>query len=827
MSKVIKYGGANLYPKQREAIYDPARWALVEASTKSGKAQPLDSLVYTPVGPVRMGDIRIGDEVLTPTGTARVRDIHPQGVQPIYRVTFSDRASVRCTDDHLWETDSCIKQHAGTAVIPLSRLRNFPESRLSKTYVPRIEPVQYAAQAVPIDPYLLGVLIGDGGLTQERVFLSSEDEQILRCVSALLDPRYYELKHVDRCTYAIAVKLPYQQIPDSDRLGLQLEALGLKGLGSHDKFIPDCYRYNLEDVRWRVLRGIMDTDGSVNSRGQPMLEQTSRRLARDVAEVVESLGGYTRATTKVGSYVDKLGDRIECKDVYRQAIVHPDARQFFALDRKAAKCTPKKKHTRRYFKSIELEEAAPAQCIELDDPRGLYLTDNLLPTHNTIGCLSWLLEEALRNGRKGRNYWWVSPVFGQAFIGFERMRDRLPKGLFKQNQSVPHLALANGAKIVFKSAERPNDLYGEDVYAAVLDEASRMREDALIAMRSTITATEGPIRIIGNVVGRKNWFYRLCRAAEAGAAEGMAFHRITCWDAVDAGVLSRKEIEASRREFELLGRLGAWKQLYMAEASDEGDNPFGLQAIENCLLQDVPLPEKDEDGNFVWSHPDAELRAKVAGVDLAGRGAQNINPSAETIDRDYSAITKLAADGVCTHLERFRKGHTDTTARIVSVVGRTEALIDSTGTGDAIVENLQRRGDMRVEGYTFTEQSRQDLLENLALAIQGMGILFPDGPLRDELDAHEYVYTRGKVYWRVPPGYHDDLTMALALGVKKLPWKRRAQPPEGVGGESRWRGQADGQVAATDPLKSPAAPLALPIAVGGVGGGGRWTGADR
>lgn len=468
----------------------------------------------------------------------------------------------------------------------------------------------------------------------------------------------------------------------------------------------------------------------------------------------------------------------------------------------------------------------PKQRAAIFDDARFSLVEASTKSGKTVGCLSWLLEQALRDGRKGRNYWWVSPVFGQAFIGFERMRDRLPKGLYKQNQSVPHIALANGAKIVFKSAERPNDLYGEDVYAAVLDEASRMREDAFVAMRSTITATRGPMRIIGNVVGRKNWFYRLCRAAEDGMSD-MAFHRITCWDAVDAGVLDRGEIEASRREFELLGRLGAWKQLYMAEASDEGDNPFGLQAIEKCLLPDVPLPQTDEDGNFVWLNPAAELRSKVAGVDLAGRGAQNINPSAETIDRDYSAITKLDPDGVCTHLERFRKGHTDTTKRIVSVVGRTEALVDSTGTGDAIVENLQRRGDMRVEGYTFTEQSRQDLLENLALAIQGMGILFPDGALRDELDAHEYVYTRGKVYWRVPPGYHDDLSMSLALAVKKLPWKRRAQPPEGVGGESRWHGQADGQVVATDPLKSPASGLSLPVLVTSPGGGGRWTQADR
>lgn len=479
----------------------------------------------------------------------------------------------------------------------------------------------------------------------------------------------------------------------------------------------------------------------------------------------------------------------------------------------------------------------PKQRAAIFEPARYSLIEASTKSGKTVSALAWLLEEALKNGRQGRNYWWVAPVFGQAFIGFERMRDRLPKGLYKQNQSVPHLALANGAKIVFKSAERPNDLYGEDVYAAVLDEASRMREDAFLAMRSTITATEGPVRIIGNVVGRKNWFYRLCRAAESGESPNMAFHRITCWDAVEAGVLDRAEIEASRREFELLGRLGAWQQLYMAEASDEAENPFGLQAIENCLLPDVPLPERDGDGNFAWVHPEG-LRDQVAGVDLAGRGAQNINPSAETIERDYTAITKLDPDGVCTHLERFRKPHAETQARIVKVIGRTQSLVDSTGTGDMMVEKLQRRGDLRVEGFTFTERSRQDLLEGLALAIQGIGVLFPDGPLRDELDSFEYVYKQGGVTWRVPPGFHDDLAMSLALAVKKLPWKRRAQAPESVGGGgSRWAtpdgrgGEASTQAPAPKKEEPGAQPdqaptISVPLLVSG-GGGSRWTAADR
>lgn len=458
----------------------------------------------------------------------------------------------------------------------------------------------------------------------------------------------------------------------------------------------------------------------------------------------------------------------------------------------------------------------PKQRAAIFDPARISIIFGSTKSGKTAGSLAWLLEQALA-GKPERNYWWCAPVFGQADIAFRRMKAKIPRAYYKANQSKLTITLVNGTTLWFKSAERADDLFGEDVYAAVLDEASRMREESWHAVRSTLTFTEGPVRIIGNVRGRKNWFYQLGKLAEEGAQD-MAFHRITCWDAVDAGVLKRAEIEASMRDFKRLGREGAWRQLYMAEAGSDEENPFGLDAIANCLVAD-----------FSTEYP------RAAGVDLAGRGAQNLNTAAveEVADRDYTAIVMLDRDGVATHVSRFRKPHTETANEVARVVRNTMALVDSTGTGDAVVESLQRRGNMRVEGYTFTERSRQDLLEGLALAIGEEAIHFPDGPLRDELDSFEFRYSGRGIRYEVPPGMHDDLVFSLALAVKKLPWKRRSQiAPIGVEkpGGSAWTG--DGRTPDRDPLlgtvqePAPTAPsVPVPLMVGSSGGGSKWSGA--
>ncbi len=195
----------------------------------------------------------------------------------------------------------------------------------------------------------------------------------------------------------------------------------------------------------------------------------------------------------------------------------------------------------------------------------------------TAGCLVWLIERSLQ-GLAGQDRWWIAPVYPQAKIAFRRLKAGLPAAAYSANESDLTLTLINNARIVCKSAEKPDNLYGEDVFDAVMDEASRTREEAFYAIRSTLTATKGSLRAIGNVKGRKNWFYRLARRAESGE-KGMHYAKITAYDAIDAGILSHDEIEDARHQLPE----NVFRELYMAEASDDEGNPFGMIAIQDCI----------------------------------------------------------------------------------------------------------------------------------------------------------------------------------------------------------------------------------------------------
>jgi phage FluMu gp28-like protein len=262
-----------------------------------------------------------------------------------------------------------------------------------------------------------------------------------------------------------------------------------------------------------------------------------------------------------------------------------------------------------------------------------------------------------------------------------------------------------------------------------MDEASRCREESWHAIRSTLTATEGPIRLIGNVKGRKNFFYRGCRAAQQGK-DGHAYHKLTAQDAIDAGVLTAEEVLDAEASLPAL----VFRELYYAEPSDDGGNPFGLDAIDTC----VGIMSDD--------------RPVCFGVDLA-----------KSID--FNAVIGLDERARVCRFEHWQSDWGLTRIRLQDVLKFTPSLIDSTGVGDPIVEDLQRTAG-NIEGFKFSSLSKQQLMEGLAAAIQRGQVKFPEGPISEELREFGYEYTRTGVRYSAPEGLHDDCVCALALAVR-------------------------------------------------------------
>ena len=358
----------------------------------------------------------------------------------------------------------------------------------------------------------------------------------------------------------------------------------------------------------------------------------------------------------------------------------------------------------------------------------------------TYAALAWLFEQALIHGGPGRNYWWIAPIFPQAKIAYRRLRRAMPRTIYRSNETELTLTLVNEAIIRFTSGERPDSLYGEDVHAAVIDEASRVREEAWHAVRTTLTATRAPIRCIGNVKGRRNWFYRLARRAEGGEPD-MEYHRITAYDAIHAGVLMEREIEDARRQLPE----AVFRELYLAEAADDEGNPFGIEAIRACI---APL---------------SKASPVAFGVDLAK-------------SVDWTVVIGLDAQGAVCVCERWQSPWQETIARIVRTIGTIPTLVDSTGVGDPVLEALQRDGKTKSRGFLFSAKSKQQLMEGLAVAMQTGRVRYPEGVIVTELEQFEYRYSRTGVRYAAPDGLHDDCVCALALAVEQAnrPVRRQA-----------------------------------------------------
>lgn len=354
-----------------------------------GKAQPLNTKIRTMNGYILMKDIRVGDKILHPTGGEQiVEKIYPQGVKSMYKVTFSDGSFTHCCNEHLWNvaTDNWIKRGKPYQTLSLDQImaEDIFACKNKKAYryrIPITNVIQYSPVEVEIQPYLLGCLIGDGGLTKSVRFTTIDDEILDHF--ELPEGCYIHKESKDKITYSITgIRGPISAGNQAIFRKL-LRKYGLFGTRSDTKFIPKDYLYNSEEVRLEILRGLLDTDGTVNSGGDIGFSTTSEQLMKDLQELVWSLGGTIRIGTRIGRY-KKNGVLKYCKKSYRCSIMLPKGVIPFKLKRKVDRFNqPRKYSPVRKIVAIEYVGEAEMQCIKVSQPDGLYLCDDFIVTHNT------------------------------------------------------------------------------------------------------------------------------------------------------------------------------------------------------------------------------------------------------------------------------------------------------------------------------------------------------------------------------------------------------------------------------------------------------------
>ena len=362
-----------------------------------GKSQPLDSLVCTPFGFVRMGDVYTGMPICGVDGNNyRIKAIYPQGELDVYRVTFSDGSSCECSKEHLWNVRDENRRRRGTGwttktlgeILESGIYLKASEKRLEsgghpvpKYEIPMTEPVNYQWQKYIIPPYTMGAIIGDGAVHKCTSISFSLPKEKKPIIDRITDELYHGLGVIGDCRRKV-----YRYFITKSTAGnainiytAELRRMNLDVL-SVDKFIPEEYLLGSVEQRKALLNGLMDTDGSC-IKNRTSYSTTSKRLANDMIMLVRSLGGIA----SIAEYHQE-GKSVEYRvninttfcpfsyDIYKAKEWQP---------RKAFKVT-------RYITDIELIGKKECQCIKVSAPDSLYITNDFIVTHNTIEAIGLL-----------------------------------------------------------------------------------------------------------------------------------------------------------------------------------------------------------------------------------------------------------------------------------------------------------------------------------------------------------------------------------------------------------------------------------------------------
>jgi ATP-dependent Zn protease len=368
------------------------------------QAQPLDAKILTPRGWTTMGAIGIGDDVVDPAGgTARVIGVFPQGERDIYRVTFSDGSSTECDLDHLWQIRRDRRRPWRIETLQTIKEKLESDSRQNRPYIPLVENLEFEEHELPLDPYLLGVLLGDGCFTTTTPSLIAAEPELVGAAAARLPSGMSAAENSGKSGAYYLTSGHRGRLPNP--LTSTLKSLGLYGHGALTKFVPDIYKYASSETRLEVLRGLMDTDGYVrqDERSEAVFATSSPALAGDVVFLARSLGG-TATKRRIGTYRHPVhGERPAAPGWQVSVALGPDTNPF-RLDRKSD-CWTRAWEPSRRMVSIEKVGRKQAQCIKLDSENELYVTDDFVVTHNTfigmdVVIVRWLARKAKKLAAK-------------------------------------------------------------------------------------------------------------------------------------------------------------------------------------------------------------------------------------------------------------------------------------------------------------------------------------------------------------------------------------------------------------------------------------------
>ena len=332
---------------------------------------------------------------------------------------------------------------------------------------------------------------------------------------------------------------------------------------------------------------------------------------------------------------------------------------------------------------------------------------------------------SIETGLKRQHVAYITPTYQLGKMFFKEICKLLPEKVYKKNETDLLIDFVTGGSVRFYTGERLDAMRGTKYHLVIIDEASyipNLEDGWNNSIRPTLTDYKGKAIFLSTPRG-KNYFYSLFMRGGEPNWESFKF------STYDNPHIDPTEIDAAAAQLPSV----VFKQEYMADPMENAANPFGSEFINACTKETKGV-------------------AAYYGIDLAK-------------SVDWSVIIGMDKQGNVVHFERFQKDWMQTKETILRLPKNLPIVIDSTGVGDAIVEDLQKKFN-QMHGFKFTATSKQQLLEGLSSAIQTKAISYPDGPIKQELEVFEYTFTPTGVRYSAPQGFHDDCVIALALANK-------------------------------------------------------------
>lgn len=722
---------------QIPVVESEARFKVMNAGRRTGKSLRCTHPVATPSGWRAIGDLKVGDEVIGSDGRpTKVTGVFPQGVLPTFKLTFRDGSTAHASADHLWKVRT--RADRASKVLTTQQLldRGLKCHRGYKFRVPAVKPVQYPEAELPVPPYLLGALIGDGGLRHSVTFTSADPEILERVVheSRQVDS---QLRAAKTAQYGYRLSTPAGR---PNKLLEKLRQLELMGKYSHEKTIPAVYMTASVEQRLDLLRGLLDTDGCVN-KGNIEFSSSSEALRDQVIELIRSLGGRAYGSSKETTHLT----------AHRAWGALPDGMNPFHLSRKRDAVCSSGYTMDRAIVSIEPDGEDEHVCISVEAEDKLFVIEHYLCTHNTVIGAKLLIDATL-DAPPGSVTWWVAPTYKIVKRGYREVLRQVPRELLKSDPPPDSLfdsgravilRFKSGSQIEFYSSERPEGMLGEGVSFVVMDEAATMPARIWQQVVSpTLMDKKGKALLISTPRGR-NWFYKLWKRGqdpEAPLWESWTFPTSSNPYIAESEIAEQKAaLPKVIFEQEILAR-------FIASGSSVFEWPDN--AIQESIVLENGLIEKTPPRDHAF-----------LGIDLARTQDYTVLYGARDYDRRNIYFERFNSVKWSEQKRRIRRAVDKLEAAGATAV---TLVMDQTGVGDPIVEELADEG-FDVLGINFTS-SKYNMVTQLAKDLeQGRAFLLEEMIVEFENYQMGQSEKTKKVTYSAPEGEHDDVVSAKML----------------------------------------------------------------